>query len=150
MAMTDNLKRAEESAEKVGRAYKALTVTLAVTTSVVVPAIELMIIFLPEILKWINKNNARDKLSERFQNDVFPGIKAELRKSLPPILEGQMRNLLEGINRSFEEQITRQKDIVSSYRKKSDEVFSDVNARKAQVEAILSEVKSLASRYLYA
>lgn len=148
--MSDNLKRAEEGAEKVGRGYKALTVTLAVTTSVVVPLIELAIIFLPEILKWISQNNARDRISEMFQSDVFPGIKAELRNALPPILEDQMRNLLESINRNFEEQIAKQKDIVSSYRKKSDEVLSDVNARKAQVEAILIEVKSLASRYLYA
>ena len=147
--LTDNLEKAKENSDKVVRGYKALTVTLAVTTSIVVPVIELVIIFLPEILKWIGQNNARDKLSDRFQNDVFPGIKAELRKSLPPILEEQMRSLLDRINNDFEEQIARQQNIVSAYRKKSDEILSDASARKADIEAISSAVKSLASRYLY-
>lgn len=135
--------------EKVGRLYKGISVTLAVTTSVITPVLELAIIFLPEIMRALNAGNERQRFRDKLQGEVFPGIKAELRNRLPAILEEQLAMVLSKINQGFEEQIGQQQAIIDTYRQRSEADNADAEARKAALEALSSQAKSLATQYLY-
>lgn len=135
--------------EKLGRLYKGISVTLAVATSVITPVLELAIIFLPEILRALNASNERQRFRDKLQGEVFPGIKAELRNRLPAILEEQLAMVLGKINQSFEEQIGQQQAIIDTYRQRSEADNANAEARKAALEALSTQAKSLATQYLY-
>jgi hypothetical protein len=135
--------------EKVGRFYKGVSVTLAVATSVITPVLELAIIFLPEIMRAMNAGNERQRLRDKLQSEVFPGIKAELRNRLPHILDEQMSMVLAKINQSFEEQIGQQLTIINVYRQRSDATKAEADARHAVLEELGNSVKALATQYLY-
>lgn len=135
--------------EKLGRLYKGISVTLAVATSVITPVLELAIIFLPEILRALNAGNERQRFRDKLQGEVFPGIKAELRNRLPAILEEQLAMVLGKINQSFEEQIGQQQAIIDTYRQRSEADNANAEARKAALEALSTQAKSLATQYLY-
>lgn len=135
--------------EKVGRFYKGISVTLAVATSVITPMLELAIIFLPEIMRAMNAGNERQRLRDKLQGEVFPGIKAELRNRLPHILDEQLSMVLAKINQSFEEQIGQQLTIINVYRQRSDATKAEVDARQAVLEELGDSVKALATQYLY-
>lgn len=135
--------------EKVGRLYKGISVTLAVTTSVITPVLELAIILLPEIMRALNAGNERQRFRDKLQGEVFPGIKAELRNRLPAILEEQLAMVLGKINQGFEEQIGQQQAIIDTYRQRSEADNADAEARKAALEALNTQAKSLATQYLY-
>lgn len=139
-----------EKMEKIGRLYKGLSVTLAVTTSVVAPVLELAIIFLPEILRMINGNSAQQQVRNRLIGEVFPNIRAELRSRLPVILNEQLTLMLERVNQGFELQITQQQEVINSYRQQSEDNQAQTAARLAQLEEQLSQTKVLATQYLYA
>lgn len=139
-----------EKMEKIGRLYKGLSVTLAVTTSVVAPVLELAIIFLPEILRMINGNSAQQQVRNRLIGEVFPNIRAELRSRLPVILNEQLTLMLERVNQGFELQITQQQEVINSYRQQSEDNQAQTAAKLAQLEEQLSQTKVLATQYLYA
>lgn len=136
--------------EKVGRLYKGISVALAVTTSVVTPLLELAIIFLPEILRMIKGGNERQMIRNKLQNEVFPGIKAELRSRLPEILDEQLTLMLAKVNQGFEEQINQQQSIITAYRQQSDASKAETAASLAALEELANAVKALATRHLYA
>ncbi|VFB22018.1 dynamin family protein [Pseudomonas fragi] len=70
--------------------YQGLTTVLAVTTSVVNPLIELAIIFLPNILAFINEGRLREQLRQKVINEVIPAVKREMRERLHTLLHEQM------------------------------------------------------------
>ena len=58
--------------------YKLGTTILGLTTTIISPILEIVIIFLPEILNFLFKGQAEKKKREELQNkmlyEVFPGI----------------------------------------------------------------------------
>ena len=129
--------------------YRVATTSLAVTTSIVLPVIELAIIFLPDILRFLSSLGAKEKARERLQSEVFPGIKAELRKSLPPFLDEQLEFMIKKIGGVFEQQIAQQQSIIVTYEKQHAENAAQNAERLQKLETLASEIKNLANNYLY-
>jgi GTP-binding protein EngB required for normal cell division len=146
---SNRLEARKAEGEQLGRLYKGVSVVLAVTTSVVAPLLELAIIFLPEILRMFNAGKEQQALRNKLQNEVFPGIKAELRSRLPEILDEQLTLMLGNINQSFEAQINQQQTIINTYRQRSDASKADTTARVAELEEQANAVKALATQHLY-
>ncbi len=65
--------RAENDENKGATLYRSLSTVLAITTTVVNPLVELVIIFLPEILKMLNAGgNQREKFRQKLTGEIFP------------------------------------------------------------------------------
>ena len=130
--------------------YRAVSTTLAVTTTIVNPLIELAIIFLPDIIKLFKQGQERDKMKQRLQTEVFPTLKARLRTELPAIAQKQLAKELEGINDQFEMQIKKQQRIIEENRLKQEEGANAKEIRIQELETLQQRIKALADHYLYA
>ncbi len=146
---SEQLSKREADSEKHKTLYRGVSTVLAVTTSVVMPLVELAIIFLPDILRWMNSGNERQMIRNKLQEEVFPGVKAELRRKLPSILEEQLMLLLTKVNESFEAQIVKQQDIIEAYKQRSDVSEAETNNKLKTLEDLSRTVKALTTQYLY-
>ncbi|MGI2123829.1 dynamin family protein [Shewanella baltica] len=129
--------------------YRTLSTVLAVTTTVVNPILELVIIFLPEILKMFNSVNEREKFRQKLAGDVFPGIKAELRGKMPAVIDEQLNALLKKISEGFEEQINKQKHIIDTFNQRNQLQEALLSEKTIELEHLADAVKSIANEYLY-
>jgi GTP-binding protein EngB required for normal cell division len=140
------------SSDKTGSVtlYRSLSTVLAVTTSVVNPLVELAIIFLPEILRMINNGgNEREKLRQKLAGEVFPNIKAELRGKIPSLIDEQLQVMLKKIGDGFEEQITKQKQVVDTLAQENLQREAEIGEKAAALEALANAVKAAANEHLY-
>lgn len=141
--------RAEENKNSGAMLYRSLSTVLAVTTTVVNPLVELVIIFLPDILKMFNSGNEREKLRQKLSGEVFPSIKAELREKIPAIIDEQLSAMLKKISDDFEEQITKQKQVVDSIAEESLQLEIQISEKSAVLENLATAVKTAANEHLY-
>lgn len=139
----------EENKNSAAMLYRSLSTVLAVTTSVVNPLVELVIIFLPEILKMFNSGNEREKLRQKLTGEVFPNIMAELRGKIPAIIDEQLNVMLKKISDGFEEQITKQKQVIDSIAEESLQLEAQISEKSAVLEKLAIAVKTAANEHLY-
>lgn len=130
--------------------YKGVSTILAVTTALISPVIELVLIFLPNILRWFSSRNERQEMRNKLQSEVIPGVKAELRSKLPAILDEQLAVMLAKVNEGFESKISQQKEIIVAYKQQRDAQDADINTRMMALEQLSSTIKALATQHLYA
>lgn len=130
--------------------YRSLSTILAVTTTVVNPLVELVIIFLPEIIKMFNGGgNERERLRQKLTGEVFPNIKAELRGKIPTIIDEQLNVMLKKISDGFEEQITKQKHVIETIAQENLQREAQIGEKTAALENLANAVKAAASEHLY-
>lgn len=146
---SETLSAHKDKGKTADRLYKGLSTILAVTTTVINPMLELVIIFLPDILRFFTKTNGQEKVRERLLGEVFPSIKAELRGKLPAILDEQLSLMLTKVNEAFGRQIAQQRDVIAAYEKTTTEHEANVGERGQKLESLSEGVKALANQYLY-
>lgn len=129
--------------------YRGLSTVLAVTTAVVNPLLELVIIFLPEIIKMFNGGNEREKFRQKLTGEVFPNIKAELRGKIPAIIDEQLNAMLKKISEGFEQQINKQKHVVDTIAQENLLREAEISEKTAVLEGLSLSVKNTANEYLY-
>lgn len=91
-----------DKGSKLSTVFKTAATVLAIATNVVAPVVELLIIFLPEILPGLFAGHVREKMQNAVMTDMIPAIKEELRKELPAILEQQLDDLVRQVGAQFE------------------------------------------------
>lgn len=129
--------------------YQGLATVLAVTTSVVNPLIELAIIFLPNILAFINEGRQREKLRQKVITEVIPSVKRELRDRLPTLLKEQMDALVAQVSSEFEREISDKQSLINELTSNRHE---NAQASEQQIEhltRVRESLQKLASDTLY-
>lgn len=132
-----------------GRVYRLISTTLAITTSVLNPVLEIIIVFLPDIIRWFSSFNAEEKARSNLLNDVFPGIKSQLRHHLPDIVDEQLTILLNSIATEFEERIQQQQILITNYQHQREQEEASVEKQLETLQALSQDLKTLATSYLY-
>lgn len=131
--------------------FKGIATTLAVTTSVVAPWIELIIIFLPEIFKLIgfmSESSQKDSLKNKIENDVIPNIVYKIEPSIDESLkvleeemiedmEEKINNLMEIETKAIQEVIRRKKDYTDDF----DNQIESIKCEVENIEKFISEIK---------
>ncbi|WP_039031310.1 dynamin family protein [Leclercia adecarboxylata] len=135
--------------ENAGKYYRLLSTVLAVTTNVLNPVLELVIVFLPDILRLFSASSAQERARANLLNTVFPGIKSEMRKALPAIVDEQLALLLNNVSNEFESQINQQKTLIAGYQHEQTQQQDVINQQLKTLQALLVEIKALATTYLY-
>lgn len=75
--MNSKLSAVSKGMSELGGAYKAISTGLAVTTSVIAPWLELVVIFLPDILKafsFLTQGRKREKTLQKVRGEIIPDI----------------------------------------------------------------------------
>ena len=129
--------------------YQGLTTVLAVTTSVVNPLIELAIIFLPNILAFINEGRQREQLRQKVINEVIPAVKREMRERLHTLLNEQMDTLVTQVSSEFEREIGEKQRLIDEMTANRQQ---GTEAAQQQVELLIQcreQLQQLAKQALY-
>jgi GTPase SAR1 family protein len=100
------LKARKGNAKDKDATYKAITTILAVTTEVVNPLLELVIVFLPDILEAISKsiqeNKQRAKVQQTILTKTIPSLKREVRTNLSEVFNSQVHEMILNIAEQYE------------------------------------------------
>lgn len=115
--------------------FKVLGTVLAIVTNVIAPIIEVVLIFLPNLLSSFFENKAKAEFESKLFNEIIPSLKQEIRKQLPSILEGQISALLENIANGFE----------LSLEQKQKEISEKAEERELHIEQIVEEIEKYKS-----
>lgn len=103
-----------EKAQRARVAFRSITTVLAVTTSVVAPAIELVVIFLPEILGFVSRKLREEELRKTIDNQVIPSVQREFRTKMPELLQAQVDGLIEQAVHEFKTAIEEKRQLLES------------------------------------
>lgn len=126
--------------------YKTITTVLAVTTSVVTPFLEVVIIFLPEIVNGlfssIQKKKQEEQVRESIMTQVIPSIKTNIRSKIPPLFQEQVATLIDDISQQFEAKLQEKKDAIEFAEK---ERLSKLAENEEKIEQYMNIIKNLTS-----
>lgn len=136
------------NANKASGTYRTIMGALAITTSVVAPWIELIIVFLPDILKLfgvLNKSTQMDNLKRKVENEIIPQIVSkmslEIEKSLQSLENEIMEEIESRINTLIDvetEALNGALDMKTSKQLEYDLLLKDIQVDLAEVQAIIS------------
>jgi hypothetical protein len=133
--------------------YKTITTILATTTEVLTPIVELVIIFLPELLEAFFDNYQKRKQEEQIKTNlhtqVIPSLKRELRVKLPEIFNQQVQEMISNISNQFEQVIEEKRVTIEETQKKIDEENINIEAQINIYKEVGNNITNMANNILY-
>ena len=144
------MKNLPETVDKFNGVYKAITVALAVTTTVVAPWLELVLIFLPDVIKLISpmfQQRQQDKILTEVNNRIIPGIiqklgpeinssLGELEEEMMKQLEEKMKDMIDLETSALENAKTRIMELQEDYTQKIESIDRDIADIRAALNAM--------------
>lgn len=131
--------------------YKTITSVVAITTSILNPIQELIILFLPEIIELISYLFGQDKQKENIRNklltEVIPNIKTEIYRQLEADLPKHVATLIEDISNKFEEELSIKKATIAAAEEEKRKQSNSVEEEIRKYEYILNNIKLLTTQY---
>lgn len=110
----------ESSEEKKDGKYKTITTTLAVLTDIIPPAIEILIIYLPEIINLIFTLVAKSQQKEEARSQILsqiPSIKIKLRPHIVDVLKKESEERIKIISQTLDEELNKKKNEIEEVQK---------------------------------
>ena len=133
--------------------YKVITTILATTTTVLAPIVELVIIFLPDLLGGLFSNYQQKKQEEQIQNtiltQIIPSLKRELRSKLPEIFNQQVQEMIKNISGQFEHVIEEKKQTIEVTQQEIDNKNINIQEHINIYKEINKNITTLANNTLY-
>lgn len=132
--------------------YKAVTGTLAVVTSVVAPWLELVIIFLPEIVGMFSsifaaseEKKRKEQAHSKIINEVIPTIigKLEASDSIDESLDEMKNQMLDEVRETINARIQAEMEGLSSAKQKADENRSKYEEKISAIDEAISRLKNI-------
>lgn len=136
-----------------GSLYKVVSTVLAVTTTVIAPILEVLIIFLPDMISsiflGIQKRKQEEKLRKMILEQIIPSIKRELRGKLPIVFNEQIQHLIDNISGEFEKKLQDKKNAIAAIEEEKKNHIVNVESEIIKYNMALERINSLASRVVF-
>lgn len=146
--VTDRSKRVETD-----NLYKTITTILALTTTVLNPILELVVVFLPNLLSGLLNKLTRNKQAERVNNvlltQIVPSIKREVRSQLPTIFNEQVKNLITSISKEFEAAIEEKENVIAKSQHEIESKIIDINKTISLYKDVNNSIDKLTTNALF-
>ena len=89
--------------------YRSVSTILAVTTSIIAPLLEIVIIFLPDILSVVFKKSKEKEQKEKIKSElignIIPSLKLKIKGELKPLIKEETDKLIIEIGNKFEDEL---------------------------------------------
>lgn len=124
--------------------YKSVTAVLAIATTAIAPWLELIILFLPEILKVIGiggKNSQINKVKQSIENQVIPQIIEKLRPEIEKSLVEVEQTLLEELENNLNTIISVEEEALQLALSKHSEMLEQHDNVLQKYQSLLQLVK---------
>ena len=144
-----DVSRQLDKASQWAKLFKSLATILAVTTNVVMPLVELVIIFLPDLLPALMGGNRREKIREAIMTEMIPSVKRELRGKLPQIFEEQLATLVVHVSGEFERAISEKQAAITLHEQGKQADVDAIALDIAAFETLRAQLNTLARDYLF-
>ena len=149
----NNIIDQRNKSENNDKMYKIITTILATTTTVLTPILELIIIFLPELLDGLFESYKKKKQEEQVRNmiltQIIPSLKRELRSKLPLIFNQQVQEMIKNISQQFEQVIDEKKQAIEATQQEIDNKNIDIQEEIILYKNINNNITTLANNTLY-
>ncbi len=129
--------------------YRGIATILAVTTSLAAPIVELIIIFLPDILNALLKGRQRDALRNKLINELIPSIQSKLREELGQVLREHINAMVAEISGQFEHEIAEKRQVIETMTSTHDEQGEQSQAAMELLTVARQSIERLAGETLY-
>ena len=136
---------AKEDGEKRLMLYRAATGALALTTTVVAPWLEILIILLPDILRFLTsiiKNAPQTELETKVRDEVIPQIVSKLQPDIQRSLAEVQNTILEELEESYNSQIDMEIRTLDTLKEQERNRRDAHEQEIADIEADLQELQS--------
>lgn len=145
--------RKDKQSDSSGDMYKILTGTLAITTSVINPILEVVILLLPEIISFFTRKSQKAKMQQEmhteFSSEIVPSIKTKIRAELPSLFQSQTNAIINTISDKFEEQLKQKEIEISKAQEEKEKDIEDIDTKLSKLENTKQQIKQLATNTLY-
>ncbi len=142
-------KLSEWTSGKKGQIYKTITTILGLTTAILTPVLEVVLVFLPEIFGAFQKQKARNDISNKFETEIIPSLSANIRTVLPNILNEQLNKLIETVSAKFEEQLKSKEEEIASAMEEKEKNINEVEEQIKTFEEVKHSLQKLTTQTLY-
>jgi len=129
------------------KTFKTLSTILAVVTDVVAPVLEILIVFLPDLIKLFTgdpEKKQRKAIRDLYFTEVIPEIKRKLRRELPGMLDEQIGSLISEISDKLQSDMNEKLAIIKDVEMKKETERSKVAEKVKKYEAALNSLQSCA------
>ncbi|MCI7260934.1 MAG: dynamin family protein [Selenomonadales bacterium] len=136
-------------AQEYGKLYKFFSTGLAVTTNIVAPWMELIIIFLPDILSAINRimgKSREEELQEHIQNVVIPQICSKLRPNIQKALMELEAEQMEAMESKFQAMLNNEIRALEQLKEEKKTYHIEVENKKEQLLRGVEKLNTLVVR----
>lgn len=134
---------------KGSRWYKLISTALAVTTSVINPIVELLIIFLPDIIKFFSdpEERKRELVKQNLLEKVFPEIRRRAREALADILPEIEQELIASLEEEWRTRIEESRRALECCREEKRQHEAEWLTRQdswsAQIDAVRNIMREI-------
>lgn len=133
------------AAKENSRIATSILAGLAIVTDFVAPVVELIILFIPEIVNFLTKNIQERKLREQIENEIIPQIVEDLRQKLPEYMEQVGSDTLKNIEDSINLQIDSANEAIQKLRDDKKEQEVNLDEKKQALDQSLNEIADMMS-----
>lgn len=136
-----------------GKVYKSITATLAITSEIIHPALEVVILFLPEIIAFFSAKSQEAKMKQemyiKLSSEIIPSIKTKIRGELPILFNSQINKIIEVISDKFEEQLQQKEIEISKAQEEKQNDIKEIEIKLTKLEETKQKIKQTATNTLY-
>ncbi len=133
--------------------YKTITTLLAITTKIVNPMLELVIVFLPDILAGIfgsiQKKKQNEEIRSNLLNRVIPSIKQDLRSKLPLIFTERVNNIINEISNKFEDELQDKSNSIETMENEKQNKIKNIEEEIAKLNTIKENINNISNNLLF-
>ncbi len=126
--------------------YQVMSTGLAITTNIVAPWLELIIIFLPDllgVLRGITGRSRDDELRDRIESEIIPQICGKLRPDIQSALIKAEEEQSAAIDEEFNSALSNEAEALQKLKDEKDERKLDVERRKKDLSAGISRLQEI-------
>lgn len=124
--------------------YRSVSTVLAVATSIVAPLLEIVIIFLPDIISALLKNSRekeqKAKIKNEFIGNIIPSLKMKLKEELKPLLKEETDKLIIEIGNRFENELKEKTEILNKTQEEKQKNIETVNKSLEKIKNIREDI----------
>ena len=133
------------------KSYRIVTSIAAITTTIAAPIVELVIMFLPDILKFFGfgENHKKNKIIESLQFEVIPKILTEIDNELPATVDEQIGVISNIINDKFESKLEGARDALNSAAGDRAGSEAEINKKINSLVSAQASIRDAANRYVF-
>ncbi len=128
--------------------YKIFSTGLAVTTSIVAPWLELVIIFLPDILSGINKlfgNSQDEQLRQQLQMEVIPSICEKLRPEIKQTLSEIAIEMFQDLEDEYSTIVAEQVSSLEKLKAEKQYESIDIESKRTKLNNSIRELNDISA-----